>query len=207
MRTMKPGGHGSKIGFFVDPFRNRKIVFESGLEENGLMVLVASPEVKCVREQQKVVVGRPASARLGHYTIDALVDWTTGWRSATEFKYAADAKRQDTERLLNEVAAGLESHVADDFRIVTEEDLDETTIANARLIVACGNDRDYDAVEAVRETMPKPGTVLPLGEFGDISRFGYRGYRAAVSLVQAGAVAAAPEMSLSPDAIVTVVAR
>ncbi|NGO54057.1 hypothetical protein [Allomesorhizobium camelthorni] len=186
MRKPTPKKRGSKIGFVIDPFRRREVWFESGLEENWATVLIARPDVEEIREQQTVSYGNGRT-----HTLDFVVTWTSGYRTAYAVKYAADVD-QDLRRVLRAIAERNGDDVADDFCILTEEELDLTTIANAREILSCSTDFDFEGQSVVRDYLAGVGRQVRLGDIGKRSGLSYRGYRAAVALFHDGALVADP---------------
>lgn len=176
--------HGPKIGSIVDPFRERIIRFESGLEEKVIYCLIASPWVREIREQQRIVY-RHGLQRETVY-VDLLVDWTSGTRSVLEVKYEKDVQKSGVKERLIELEACVGDAVADRWVLVTERTFSDTNIANAKEVHRCGTVLDIDGQSLVRRFLSLcEGAVT----FGDVKRvLGDRGYRAAVALIQAGEV-------------------
>lgn len=197
MRKPTPKKRGSKIGFIIDPFRLREVWFESGLEENWATVLIARTDVEEVREQQTVNYG---SGRA--HTIDFVVKWKSGFRTAYAVKYAADVD-QRLRHILQAVADRHGDDVADDFCILTEEELDSTTIANSREVLSCSTDFDFEGQHIIRKYLAEAGRQVRLGDIGKQSKLGYRGYRAAIALLHEGALVADPSELLRDDLVVT----
>lgn len=87
-RIPTPKKRGSRIGFIIDPFRRRRIYFESGLEELLLRVLIANPDVVDIREQQQA--GFLFNGGLKTHFFDFVVTWRSGRRTAYAVKYEED---------------------------------------------------------------------------------------------------------------------
>ncbi|WP_271898498.1 hypothetical protein [Candidatus Phyllobacterium onerii] len=199
MREPKKRKRGSKIGFIIDPFRRRKIWYESGLEENLLSVLVAMPTVAEVREQQLVRFVRQGRDR--KHFFDFIVRWTDGSVTAFAAKYSQDI---DRELLLDLCAIrdSLGDVVADEYSTLSETDFDQITIENSKLIIASARDFDFEGQRAVRMLLHSVGREVRLGEIASATGLGERGYRAALSLVQSGDLVCAANKPLEPSALV-----
>jgi hypothetical protein len=183
-RIPSPRKRGSVVGFIVDPFRRRTIRFESGLEAKWLAVLIASPAVASVREQQNV--RRVCGQHAPNWICDAMITWVDGSRSACEFKYEEDALKQGTRERLREIAKAV-PQFADDFRLLTEARLDEATIANANLVISCAGDFDRTAQNLVRDIVTSHRRArIKLSTIVKAVGLGERGRRAAIALVQSG---------------------
>lgn len=198
-RIPRPKQRGSRTGSIVDPFRWVVVWFESGLEEDVLFSLIASPDVRAVREQQ-VIRYRGPNGGTPEYHSDYEVDWRSGVVSTIECKYEEDSKRKAVPAKIAGIGRNAVSGITDDYRIVTQFDLDDVTVANARSIVACALDDDPEGLAAVRRALPGMPEGFALGDVADASGLGFRGYRAAVALLQSGALSLAPGVRVALEA-------
>ena len=198
-RIPRPKQRGSRTGSIVDPFRWRTVWFESALEEDVLHVLVASPNVSEVREQQVIRYGGPGVGT-PTYHCDFRVRWSSGTTSTVEVKYEEDVVGKAVATKIAGIGRNALVGGTDDYRTATELDIDEVTIANARAIVACALDDDPEALDAVRRALPRMPDGFDLGELADASGLGFRGYRAATALLQSDALSLAPDVRISPEA-------
>jgi hypothetical protein len=176
----------------------REIWFDSGLEEKWLTVLMASPEVIDIREQQRVDFVMDGQKRW-HY-FDYMVTWRSGWRSALPVKYQKDIK-PDLHAVLQAISDQHGDNIADDFRILTELDIDVVTIANSRQILSCARDFDYEAQDFILEELPRLGEQVSLRDLDALVGEGPRGSRAAMALIPSGHLAIDPGQPLSADAL------
>lgn len=183
----------------MDPFRWVAIWFESALEQDVLYVLVASPHVREVREQQ-LIRYRGSNGGAPQYHSDFQVHWWNGVISTVEVKYEEDSKRKAVPTKIGEIGRSAFFGMTDDYRVVTQLDLDAVTIANARAIVACALDDDPEGLEAARRALPRMPESFSLGDVADASGLGFRGYRAAVALLQSGALSLDAGVRIGPDA-------
>lgn len=197
----KPGQkkRGSRIGFIIDPFRRRKIRYESGLEEYWGTVLVVRRNVANVLEQQ--VVHYRDGNRMRTHVFDFIVTWTSGRRTAYAVKYAEDV----TDELVDTLHAVNDNHgnrVADSYEILSEDTLDEVSIANAQLTLSCCLDFDDEGCRLLIECLQACSGELSLGDLVKLSGLGSRGYRAAISLARDRHLIAPAGQRLNPDLIV-----
>ncbi|KQT48995.1 hypothetical protein ASG43_09190 [Aureimonas sp. Leaf454] len=195
-RFPAPRKRGSRTGFVVDPFRRRSIVFESGLENQGINVLVAAPQVAEIEEQVRPVRFLDRAGIDRSHCFDVRVRLICGRRVAIAFKYEEDAHRDGLAELLQTIAQqafeedanGNRVPFADEYRIVTERHLDGIRVRNAEMVVECGSDFDEEGQAIVRDRLAGAPRSFALGEVGRMTGLGSRGFRAAVALVQAGIV-------------------
>ncbi|MBB3952651.1 hypothetical protein [Aureimonas jatrophae] len=209
-RRPAPKKRGSRTGFVVDPFRGRQYVFESGLEEEALHVLIADPDVTEIEEQLKPVFFRDAKSDEHSHWFDQRHRTSKGRRVATAVKYHDDAVRDGLFELLGHVARqafvidadGRLVPFAHEYRIVTERHLDGVRVDNARTIVACGAEQDVEATGIVRGWLQAADRTFPLGIVNGATGLGSRGFRAAVALIQSGAVVVPSGLRIAPETMV-----
>lgn len=195
-RRPSPRKRGSSVGRVPDPFRRRWIYFESGLEHRHLVTLIANPAVSDIREQQTRTY--LARGRRHRYTTDYLVTFNSGHKVAYEVKYAETAARKGTEALLQEVCEHVGDDLADEYKLLTELHVNDVAVANAKSIIECGRDFDIRGQEVVRASLMRAPATITLAEIGKLSGLGARGERAAMALIQQGALRFDPAEPLSP---------
>ena len=194
-RTPRPRKRGAIVGCKTDPFRRRAVHYDSGIELKVLTCLIASPRIVEIREQRRVAFDH--GGRRHQYFVDFFVVWSDGTRSVIEVKYTRDVARSGVVERLNLMRDRVGDAVADDWRLVTEDDIDLVTLANAEKIISCGLDFDLEGQAIVRRFLKEAGSGL---KFADIRRvLGVRGYRAAVALVQAGDICVPPGRRIELD--------
>ena len=189
---------GSIVGFLVDPFRRRKVWYESRLEMILLQCLIASADVIDVREQQTATYRQGDETR--RHIFDVVIVWASGARQASPIKYEADVD----DELLAAVGAVCDQQgdsFADDYVLLTELDTHPTTTANASWIISCGLDFDFEAQAAIRDFLRYQGPEVSLRQCDDHVGDGHRGSRAAIALVQAGLLAVPDGVLLGRHAV------
>lgn len=189
---------GSLTGRMVDPFTRRKVVYESGLELWWLTVLIASPAVHSVEEQQLVEV--PMKGRTTRHYFDCRINWMSGRRTAVAVKYAKDVD-DDLRALLSAAASTVGDAFANDYRIFSERGLSRTMIHNARKVISCGLDHDFEAQAAVATALTKAGDRIRLGDCDALLGEGNRGSRAAMALIKFGKLVHPTNERLGPGTV------
>ncbi|WP_437871006.1 hypothetical protein ACSD7O_17405 [Methylorubrum extorquens] len=172
--------------------------YESETERAVLTVLISLPGVLRIREQRTVRYSMGGVERV--YTFDILVDWVGGVRQAIAVKQTTDALyADDTVAVVDAICAQHRAKLADDYRAVTYESLDPVAVLNGRLILRCGRDHDYAAMDAVRRALTRLGPATTLREVAVATGLGRRGVRAAVALLQSGVLMNPPGKRLDLD--------
>jgi hypothetical protein len=194
-RVPKPKKRNSKIGSVVDPFRRRRVWFESALEESALVVLLTLPETLEVREQQAAEYVQCGRKRVHYFDYVQELD---SCRIAYAVKYEIDVD-DELRETLSLVAQQLGDRFADEFRIFTEKDLTRTLVENAQDVLDAARDFDVEgqllAVAALQALPPR----VTLTDIARASGHGKRGRRAAVALVQKGLLKVPPNERLTDN--------
>ncbi|MGB3643572.1 MAG: hypothetical protein WBA15_03760 [Mesorhizobium sp.] len=193
----RPRKRGSKIGFIVDPFRQRQVWYESILEESVLAVLLAAPETLCVREQQHVSFIRHGQKRSHYFDF---VQRQARKRIAYAVKYEEDVD-DDLRETLGLVCDQVGDRFADEFHIITEKDLTKEQIENAGDILECASDFDSEGQAAVEAALRGLPSRVRLEEIVHAAGQGSRGRRAALTLIQKGLLKVPPAVRLCDDAV------
>ncbi|TRC89706.1 hypothetical protein FJV80_07905 [Mesorhizobium sp. WSM4310] len=193
----QPKKRDSKVGFVTDPFRMRRVWYESGLEESVAYFLLAKPETLELREQQKVQYFQHGLRRI--HWID-FIQRQSGSRIAYAVKYQIDVD-EDLREALRLASEQVGDRIADEFRIFTEKDLTFTQIENAKDILACGGDYDFEGQSIVAALLRRLPSQVSLDEIVEASGLGNRGWRAAVTLIQKGLLVIPANVRLGDQAI------
>lgn len=159
----------------IDPFRLRLVNFESLLERQWATVFIARSDLKEIREQQSCTY---FSNR--RHTFDFIVERMDGTRVAYAVKYEEDVT-PELEGILEVIASEHGSLVADEFRILTEKDLNLIQLNNSRHILDCG--LDFEAQSMVEQYLNDAPRHLCLQQIADDTGLGSDGYRAAVAMM------------------------
>jgi hypothetical protein len=180
-RTPVPKKLGSKIVVLIDPFWRREIYAESGLEARLLTWFIARPDVIEIHEQFRVSYtngGMPHT----HY-VDIVVTLADGRRVAYFVKPAAQVAKVDLNRQVRIICETGDCKFHD-YRILTELDIDSTTIANSERIVRCGRNFDRDALTLVRDHLRASPSVVTPRLVAQQTGLGTRGSNALIAMLQ-----------------------
>ncbi|WP_395175450.1 hypothetical protein [Roseibium alexandrii] len=184
-RKPSPKKRGSYVGHIVDPFRGRRIYYESHLEYQWASVWVADHRVQELCEQQYVKFREGRKLRM--HCVDFVVHLKGGWKVGHSIKYRTDVMKSGLEGVVSAVSAHSDNrHVADDFRITREIDLNLLDFKNARKIIAYGKMRDYEAQDFIKQSLPDLPEEISPREIATRLKMGRRGEKAAIALLQSG---------------------
>ncbi|KFL25497.1 hypothetical protein JP74_18505 [Devosia sp. 17-2-E-8] len=130
--SMATRGHNSSI--VVDPNDFLAKELESGIEHNAYLVLTADPRVVSIECQAPPVEYADRDGVVHEHTFDFRIGIDTGMRTAVMVKKASKVRRAQLETLAADLANQIPDSFADAVMLITEEDLPEWLVANARLI-------------------------------------------------------------------------
>lgn len=133
--------------------------------------------------------------------MDFVVTRRSGTVSAKAVRYVDDAA--ELEPVLKTIAATVGDTFADEYCLLTEVDLDRVTIANARDIVGCALDFDFEAQQAVRDYLSHAPSEVRLRDCNAALNDGDRGLRAAKALIPSGILVNRRRTRLGPEAVLS----
>lgn len=145
---------------------------------------MVQPIVVEVREQQEVYYHW--EGKLRRHFLDLLVYFQSGKRVAYSIKYLKDVEKSDLKSELKAINDHNRDTVADDYRVLTEANVNLLEFENAKQIISCAKDHDFKARKIVKSYLPKLGSSVTPREIGLITGLGRRGERAAIALLQSG---------------------
>lgn len=160
---------------------------------------MADPTVHEVREQQKL----PSFTFRGRsvvHTMDFLVIRKDGWREARSVKYVVD-QTEDLVGLLRAAADQVGDAFADDYGIMSENDITQTQLWNAAHIVSALKDADFEAQKALAQRLRSAPRQIRAGDCDAMLGDGVRGSRAAMALVKTGKLVIPEGQRLGRDAV------
>ena len=124
-RTIATKSRFSVRGFVVAVFPEepdgRRVYFESGLERDFVLLMLARPDVASIVEQPVGVTWIDGAGRPARYTPDVLLTLTDGRRLAVEVKRAERVRRKGIDTTLAAIAAQLPAEFADGVVLFTDE--------------------------------------------------------------------------------------
>lgn len=131
VRRSKASLRGSMIAKLPAFERPRVIQFESMLEYRFLCLMLVRPDVHDLQEQPPALHYRRADGSRASHIFDFLITLTSGERIVVAIKPADRVRQRDFITELRHVAAALPKHFAHRVKLVTENQLDRRTAAEA----------------------------------------------------------------------------
>ena len=168
----------------------RQIIFESNLERQTALMLLARPDIWNLRDQPPSVTFTDPSGRLAHHTFDYLAQFKCGRRVAIAVKPAARVERIGFRQTLECVRNAVPLAFAADVVLVTERDLPRAEVQNAELLHMFRQDVDEGADRIVAKILAQAWKVRTIGEVVAESGLEGRGYRALFRAIYSGLVRA-----------------
>jgi len=151
-----------------------------------LTVSIADNEVVLVKEQQNARYLR--NGVLKEHTIDVIQHFNCGLRRAIFVKYEEDVERSELEELVQAVADYDNEHIADDFVIMTEADINILEFENAEEIIEAAKSVNSEMRNVVLEALPHLPDVVTPSEIGAFTGHGRAAEIASIALIQSGAL-------------------
>lgn len=130
--SMATKGHNSSI--VVDPNDFLAKELESGIEHNAYLVLTADPKVVDIVCQPLPIEWADRDGVIHEHTFDFLVTLEDGMRPAVMVKSADKVRRAQLHSFAADLANQIPDSFADAVLLITQEDLPEWLVSNARLI-------------------------------------------------------------------------
>lgn len=159
LRDFADRSKGSEIGYVLCPRTNTAIKSESGIEHNAVFVLYSDREIERVFAQSARIDYTDAEGKPSTHTLDLRARRWDRYIHGVLVK--PDGKSEELRELAKRLAPKTPKTVADELNIVTDRDLPDYAVQNARLVLSCRRE-DRDQVDvALAQVAP---TIL-----GDIS--------------------------------------
>lgn len=198
---------GSLRGSLVTTTDHRQLDYESTIERNAAVVLLARRDVVRLDDQPPAVAIVLPNGAPSHHTFDFRAHLVDGRRIAIAVKDEARAAKHDLEGFLRHIAPQIPRDFADGLALMTERRMSPIIIANAVLLHAVRRDPPNAADAAIRDII---GTLTGDACISDLvtrSGHGADGFRAVVRLIGTGDITLMRDERISYASRVAVVAR
>lgn len=159
---------------------------ESGLELMFLTVSIASHEVVSVSEQQKANYFWNDDLR--EHFIDTILHYGCGLRRAIFLKYDEEVDASQLEEIAQAVCDYEGGRLADEYVVVTEEDVNVLDYENAQEIIEAAKYCTSETREMVISALSNMDDIVTPKEVGAFTGLGKTGAIAAIALIQSGAL-------------------
>ena len=156
-RDIKNRSKVSYRGSVINLINHREILYESRLERNVFLVLMATVAYVSFREQPPTVWFRDENGKDRKHTFDAFLVKPDGRRYAIAVKPASKVEKTGLRAVWDAIKEQIGAAYADEYLILTEEHAHPDDVADARLILRARRMPDAeadDAVAAVVECLP-----------------------------------------------------
>lgn len=183
----------------------RSIAYESLLERECLLMLLADTSCVDVWEQPPAITFTAIDGVKRHHTLDFLATFEDGRKRGYACKvYEKIWKPDGTPTDIHRNIARVSAMAGFPIRIVTEKSFSRIQIQDAQLMHQCSNDRDPEADEAVLMAMKDLRGDFPVRTLAQVTGLQGRAFRAAVRQFRAGRLIKAQKRRFDIDTLVSV---
>ncbi|KEJ93749.1 hypothetical protein SUH3_13210 [Pseudosulfitobacter pseudonitzschiae] len=159
---------------------------ESRLEDRTRSILLAQPGLHDLREQYPRVEYHGNDGVRRWHTFDFMATYLTGRRIAIAVKPKKLSDRRRFFEELVDVEAALPRRVADEVRLVTDDDIDRTEATNAARYLHFARDTDPEADAWLTERLRRADGQLSVSDLINESDMGGRMFRAVFRAIYVG---------------------
>jgi hypothetical protein len=168
----------------------RQIIYESNLERQTLLLLLARLDLWNLWDQPPKVSYVDAQGRGAHHVFDYLVEFRGGAKHAIAVKPDARAERIGFRHTLACIRAQLPHSFADEVILVTEKSLHPAEVRNAELLHMFRKQPDAEADRIVAQILETGPAERRVADVVSQSGLGGRGFRAVIRAIYGGQVQA-----------------
>ncbi|VDC26341.1 hypothetical protein [Pseudogemmobacter humi] len=170
--------------------RPRQIIYESNLERQTALLLLARRDLRNLWDQPPKVAFTDKRGQIAHHIFDYLAEFDGGRRVAIAVKPQARAERLGFRETLARIRADLPPHFADEVVLVTEKTLPAAAMHIAELLHMFRACHDPEADGIVGDLMAAQYRPFCIADLVADSGLGGRAFRALVRAIYAGLVRA-----------------
>ncbi len=164
----------------------RQIIYESNLERQAALVLLARPDIWNLRDQPPKVAFTDPRGRTAHHTFDYLAQFRDGTKWAIAVKPEARVERIGFRNTLARIRADLPRRFADEVVLVTERNFHPAEVSNAEILHMFRMHRDPEADGIIAELLAQGSAESRIEDVVTESGLAGRGFRAVVRAIYAG---------------------
>lgn len=181
--------------------RPRQIIYESHLERQTALLLLARPDLRNLWDQPPRVAYTDRHGKPAHHVFDYLAEFGGGRRVAIAVKPWARARRIGFADTLARIRAALPPRFATEVVLVTDRDLHPAETRNAALLHMFRMQPDAEADRRVGALLAALTARCSIADIVAQSGLGGRGFRAVIRAIHAGTVQADRRSILSPASL------
>jgi hypothetical protein len=188
-------------GTLLNGTTNTEIVFESGLERGFALDALADPANATLQEQPAPVKYMLDGAMHTH-VFDFLLVRKTGLRVAVDVKPSKRVGPSGIDTVQALIRKQVGKTFADEYIVVTEEDIHPDSVEDARLILRARRMSDPEADTAVKPYLPAHGTT-PISDIVAATGLEARAFNAIVRAIDGGIIAVVGDDKIDYGTMVT----
>lgn len=195
---------GFIVAVFPDEPDGRRIHFESGLERDFILLMLARRDVASIVEQPFAVTWVDGEGRPARYTPDFLLTLTDGRRLAVEVKRADRVRRKRIDATLAAIAAQMPAGLADAVVLYTDEHFQAWEAVNAAQLHEARKRADGEADRALSMSAERIEGQIGIGDLSAMLGLGGRGFRAILRRIFGGELRLVTPGVIGPRTLVSV---
>ena len=166
--------------------RWRQIIYESNLERQTALLLLARPDIWNLWDQPPKVAFTDRHGRTGHHTFDYLVQFRDRSKWAIAVKPEARVERIGFRNTLACIRADLPRRSANEVVLVTEQNLHPAEVRNAELLHMFRMQPAPEADRIIAELLSQGPAERRIADLVTESGLAGRGFRAVFRAIYAG---------------------
>ena len=177
---------GFVVAVFPEEPDGRRVSFESGLERDFVLLMLARRDVASIVEQPFSLTWIDGAGRPARYTPDFLLTLTDGRRLAVEVKRAERVRRKRIDTTLAAIAAQLPAELADGVALFTDEHFQAWEAVNAAQLHEARKRPDPEADHALANAAEQLNGDIGVGSLAALLGLGGRGFRSILRGISGG---------------------
>lgn len=193
-RSFPARSRSSSRGFLVatlpEEARPRQIIYESNLERQTALLLLARRDLRNLWDQPPAVSYKDPKRGTAKHVFDYLASFDGGIRRAIAVKPLSRVEQLGFRATLAAIREQMPRRFADEVVLVTERDLNKAEVRNAELLHMFRTHPDPDADQIISDILKSRPETRPIAEVVSESGLACRGFRAVFRAIYAGRIQA-----------------
>lgn len=193
-RSFPARSRSSSRGFLVATLpkeaRPRQIIYESNLERQTALLLLARRDLRNLWDQPPAVSYKDPKRGAAKHVFDYLASFDDGIRRAIAVKPLSRVEQLGFRATLAAIREQMPRRFADEVVLVTERDLNKAEVRNAELLHMFRTHPDPDADQIISDILKSRPETRPIAEVVSESGLASRGFRAVFRAIYAGRIQA-----------------
>ncbi len=166
--------------------RWRQIIYESNLERQVALLLLARPDIWNLWDQPAKIAFTDPRGRTAHHTFDYLAQFRDGTKWAIAVKPEARVGRIGFRKTLARIRADLPRRFADHVVLITEKNLHPAEVSNAEMLHMFRMHPDPEADGIIAGLLKQGAAERRVADLVSESGLAGRGFRAVIRAIYTG---------------------